>query len=259
MCELMALSAAGPVHPSALLRAFAARDEQNADGWGLAWYDGPALCLVKEPIRWRASRLAGLLMDYDRIRSNLLIAHIREGTTGGAANLADTHPFVRELAGREYAFAHNGTLAASEDEPPLGRWRPVGGTDSERYFCRLLDDLDRSEVSLDDIEGWRWVHEHLESANRRGSLNGVVSDGRTLVVHHDSGGWKGLWHRTGPDPSPAPDPDHEGPVAVVATRPIGGDGWTPFRHGETIVFQDGAVVWSSEAAEADIDPRRAAG
>ncbi|NBO19027.1 MAG: hypothetical protein EBV03_07355, partial [Proteobacteria bacterium] len=40
-------------------------------------------------------------------------------------------PFVRELWGRHFAFAHNGTLRGVKKRP-LGRFRPIGSTDSTK-------------------------------------------------------------------------------------------------------------------------------
>lgn len=68
-----------------------------------------------------------------------MIAHIRKATQG-KITLENSHPFIRELWGRHWIFAHNGDL--HDFDPPLsGRFTPVGNTDSERAFCYLLDQL----------------------------------------------------------------------------------------------------------------------
>jgi glutamine amidotransferase len=142
MCELMALSFARPVSADFSIRAFALRGSENADGWGLAWYPDRSLALVKEPLQWGASAYTGFLESYPNLLSPLYIAHVRHGTTGGKPTHADTHPFARELGGRPYCFAHNGTLEGFE-RLPLGRFHPVGSTDSEHTFCHLLDRVAR--------------------------------------------------------------------------------------------------------------------
>ena len=43
MCELMAMSFEAPVSADFSLREFAARGEENPDGWGLGW------CVTREP------------------------------------------------------------------------------------------------------------------------------------------------------------------------------------------------------------------
>ena len=52
MCELMGLSFERPLAADLSIRAFGTRGEENADGWGLAWYPDRAAAIVKEPIKW---------------------------------------------------------------------------------------------------------------------------------------------------------------------------------------------------------------
>jgi len=51
--------------------------------------------------------------------------------------LSNTHPFVREMWGRNWCFAHNGQLGDFKGEATF--YRPVGDTDSEAAFCDLLN------------------------------------------------------------------------------------------------------------------------
>ena len=54
------------------------------------------------------SPIAKLIREYP-IKSRNVIAHIRKATQG-AVSLQNCHPFVRELWGRNWVFAHNGDL-----------------------------------------------------------------------------------------------------------------------------------------------------
>ena len=67
------------------------------------------------------------------IRSDNIVAHIRKATQGRVA-LENTHPFVRELWGRYWVFAHNGDLkdlrAAPARRVPPGRRRPTASAPS---------------------------------------------------------------------------------------------------------------------------------
>lgn len=65
--------------------------------------------------------------------------YIRKATQG-ATGLENTHPFMRELWGRYWIFAHNGNLIDYQPEFD-GSFLPVGQTDSERAFCHLLQRL----------------------------------------------------------------------------------------------------------------------
>src|SRR6195952_5903664 len=84
------------------------------------------------------------------MRREHVIAHIRKATQGGVA-LENTHPFVRELWGRYWVFAHNGDLKGFA--PKLhAAFRPVGDTDSEQAFCWILQELSKHHASLPTIE-----------------------------------------------------------------------------------------------------------
>jgi len=83
------------------------------------------------------------------IKSDNIIAHIRKATQGRVA-LENTHPFVRELWGRYWVFAHNGDL--KNFNPRLhAAFRPVGETDSERAFCWLMQELAKAHASVPPI------------------------------------------------------------------------------------------------------------
>ena len=97
----------------------------------------------------RNSPVAEMVRRYP-IKSDNVIAHIRKATQGRVA-LENTHPFVRELWGRYWVFAHNGDL--QRFAPRLhAAFRPVGDTDSERAFCWLLQELNKSHASMPGIE-----------------------------------------------------------------------------------------------------------
>jgi len=209
---------------------------------GLAWYSGRSLAIVKEPVQWQASEHARFLQTYAGLRSHLFIAHVREKTVGAEPTHADTHPFGRELLGRDYCFAHNGTLAGVFEQLRLGRYRPIGMTDSEHFFCHLLDalgDLDAAGASLATPESWRWLHAQLMAANKMGQLNCALSDGDRLFCYHDVAGHKGL-HRCR-----VPGVDVGNMGYVVATRPAADPGWEAFRPGELIAFDAGEILFSS--------------
>jgi predicted glutamine amidotransferase len=107
----------------------------HSDGWGLALYDGRRARVCLEPAAAATSPLARHVRD-NPIKTLLAVAHVRRKTRGRVC-LADTHPFQRELWGRCLVFAHNGTVRSARDLP-LGRFRPIGSTDSEHAFCAML-------------------------------------------------------------------------------------------------------------------------
>ena len=257
MCELMAMSFATPISADFTIREFAVRGEENADGWGLGWYPDQSLAVVKEPVKWRASGYADFLESYPHLLSRIYLAHVRHKTLGGEPTHADTHPFAREHGGRDYCFAHNGTLGPPVWSLPLGPALPLGATDSEHAFCYLLREIAARGRHLDAPGDWAWLHGTLAEVNRLGKFNCLMSDGRRVFCYHDAGGWKSLTFRK------VRIRDHQdrhlgdammtidleaGSVnhgIVVATRPLSPEGWHAFRLGELIVLEDGQIRYSS--------------
>ena len=126
--------------------------------------------------------VAKLVKDYP-IHSLNVIAHIRRATVGSRA-LENTHPFQREMWGRYWTFAHNGTL--KEFRPPLeGRYRPVGATDSERAFCYLLERLlaayPEGTGDLKALHGT--IGEVAAYFREHGECNFLLSNGDVLFAH----------------------------------------------------------------------------
>ena len=99
----------------------------HRDGWGIAFYEERGVRAFHDPQPSAHSPLAALVRDYP-IKSRIVIAHVRRANRGKVA-LENTHPFVRELWGRAWTFAHNGQLRGVK-KLPLKFYRPIGTTDS---------------------------------------------------------------------------------------------------------------------------------
>lgn len=268
MCELMGLSFARPISADFSIREFASRGAENADGWGLAWYPDLAVAVVKEPVRWGQTSYTNFLETYPGLRSSIYIAHVRRLTVG-EPTYANTHPFARELNGHDYCFAHNGTLRGRIWELPLGRYRPVGRTDSEHAFCHLLEAI-AQRGRLAAVEDWPWLHAELARLNELGPLNCLLSDGQRLFCYHDQAGYKGLTfrkvHLRDGQTRRFADGDWKIDLAedainhgfVVATHALSSRGWQRFLPGELIVLESGVVAFSSHRGPSDgvfIPPR----
>src|SRR5262245_52775655 len=142
MCELLGMDCNVPTDIVFSFSGLALRGGlkgPHADGWGLALYDGRAARVFLEPEPASHSELARYVRE-NPIKTLLAVAHVRRRTRG-RATLRNTHPFVRELWGRCFVFAHNGTVRDARRHK-LGRFRPIGETDSEHAFCALLSRLD---------------------------------------------------------------------------------------------------------------------
>ncbi len=140
MCELLGMSANVPtdiVFSFTGLMQRGGGTGPHRDGWGIGFYEGRGLRLFQDPAASVASEIARLVQRYP-IKSETVIGHIRQANVGKVC-LANTHPFVRELWGHNWCFAHNGQLP--DFKPPAGFYRPVGDTDSEAAFCSILNRL----------------------------------------------------------------------------------------------------------------------
>src|SRR5687767_2126178 len=185
MCQLLGMNCNVPTDICFSFAGFHRRGgstDHHADGWGIAFFEGPGCRLFLDSKSAVESPIAELVRNYP-IHSTNVIAHIRKATKGAVA-LENTHPFLRELWGRYWIFAHNGTL---ENLPSRldGPYQPVGKTDSEAAFCYLLDRLRSAfpdgpptAAALHETIG-RVTHELVP----HGLFNYMLSNGEYLYTH----------------------------------------------------------------------------
>lgn len=255
MCELLGMECNVPTDIVFSFSALALRGGlkgPHADGWGLALYDGRGVRTFLEPTAAARSPLARFVRE-NPIKTLLAIAHVRRRTRGKIA-LENTHPFVRELWGRPFVFAHNGTLRRVRRHA-LGRFHPIGTTDSEHAFCILLDRLARrfsryprpSELAaaVADIGG---------ALGEGGTFNFLLGDGRHLfarcatklayIVRKAPFGKATLADdNLRIDFSKVTTPRDR--VAVIATTPLTRDEvWTTGKPGEMWTFDRGALLFT---------------
>jgi glutamine amidotransferase len=193
--------------------------------------------------------VAELIRRYP-IKSRNVISHIRKATQGAVA-LENCHPFVRELWGRYWVFAHNGDL--KDFHPRLhAAFRPVGSTDSERAFCWIMQELAKSHAGVPTVQELSiTLRELAQQVARHGTFNFLLSNGQALWAHAST-----LLHhveRRHPfahaqladedlsvDFSSVTTPADR--VALVVTTPLTtNEAWTAFAPGELKVFVDGEL------------------
>ncbi|MDB5744135.1 MAG: glutamine amidotransferase, class-II [Polaromonas sp.] len=265
MCQLLGMNCNAPTDVTFSFRGFARRGGQtdhHGDGWGIAFFEGDAVEGGDRGLRHFvdhlpacASPVAELIRRYP-IKSRNVIAHIRKATQGRVA-LENCHPFVRELWGRYWVFAHNGNLAAFS--PRLhGSFRPVGGTDSERAFCWLMQELAKSHADVPSVQELSiTLRELAAQIAPHGTFNFLLSNGQALWAHASSKPDSPILyyverrhpfaHATLSDEDVSVNfQDHTQPtdrVAVVVTAPLTtNETWTAFAPGELKVFEGGALI-----------------
>ena len=157
----------------------------HRDGWGIAFFEGMGARVFLDPQPSCDSPVAELVRRYP-IRSLNAIAHIRKATQG-PTGLENTHPFMRELWGRYWIFAHNGNLL--DYQPDFdGSFLPVGQTDSERAFCHLLQRLrQRFPQAMPMASLLHAAIEEFAAETRTfGSFNFLLSNGDRLFAHRST-------------------------------------------------------------------------
>ncbi len=181
MCQLLGMNANTPTDVMFSFTGFATRAEEHKDGFGIAFFEGAGVRLMVDAQSARVSPVAEMVRRYP-IKSDNIVSHIRKATQG-SITLANTHPFVRELWGRYWVFAHNGDLKGFC--PRLhGAFRPVGETDSERAFCWLMQELAKAHASVPTIaELTATLRELAPLAAAHGTFNFMLSNGQALWAH----------------------------------------------------------------------------
>ncbi|MBI3532087.1 MAG: class II glutamine amidotransferase [Curvibacter sp. PD_MW3] len=251
MCQLLGMNCNVPTDVMFSFAGFAergGRTDHHGDGWGIAFFEDKGLRHFVDHQSACVSPVAELIRHYP-IKSRNVISHIRKATQG-AVTLENCHPFVRELWGRYWVFAHNGDL--KNFAPRLhGSFHPVGNTDSEQAFCWLLQELAKSHADVPSVaELTLTLRELAPQIAKHGTFNFLLSNGEALWAHASTQ----LYHVVRQHPfgsATLRDEDlsvnfaeHAAPgdrVAVVVTAPLTTDEvWTPFAPGELRVFVDGA-------------------
>lgn len=183
MCELLAMSANTPTDLCFSFTGLTRRGGETGphkDGWGVTFYEGRGVRSFHESSASASSRIAEVVQTHP-IQSELAICHIRQANVG-AVCLANTHPFIRELWGHYWTFAHNGQIEGLSFAP--GFYEPVGSTDSEALFCDLLN---RCRSGLDRRASLETLTQRLAElcgiyANH-GVFNLLLSNGDWLFTH----------------------------------------------------------------------------
>ena len=283
MCDLLGMCFNRPIRPTFSFYNFRFKDNRNPDGWGVAFYpfsqnnrsDKSAL-VIKEARPATSSDLAQKLIGYDYLCSNIIISHVRASSGSDIAH-RNTHPFYREFNGKEYIFAHNGTLNANAlvEEFENAHHNPIGETDSEKAFCIILNGMNERGISRWSNEDFIWIGEVLREINTHGYLNCLLSDGESLFCYADKDKYNCLSYIERRHPfneitlldknkkqpntgfvnlSSIKDPSDHGFIiaTTVRTGKPTNEHWIPFIGGELKIFRGGELIFSSLGTQQSI-------
>lgn len=255
MCELLGMSANVPTDICFSFSGLMKRGgdtSHHKDGWGIAFYEGAGCRTFHDPEPSATSKIAQLICNYS-IKSKTVISHIRKATHG-QVNLVNTHPFVREMWGRNWAFAHNGKLPGIRKRK-LEHFHPVGDTDSEHAFCWMLDQIrnhfakpPRGRKALA-----RLIQDLADDVARSGGIfNMLLSDSHVLFAYNTTK-LSYLTRRAPFGQAQLVDDDMAidfctetnatDIVTVIATTPLtDNETWAPLKHNTLYVFHNGLIV-----------------
>src|SRR4029078_11827227 len=184
--------------------------------------------------------------------SRNVICHIRKANRGKVC-LENTHPFVRELWGRNWCYAHNGQLKGIKNVLQLKHFNPVGTTDSEYAFCWMLDEIIKKfKTPPKNAALWKLLAALCEELSSFGVFNILLSDSKYLYAHCST---KLVWiTRKAPfgkaklvDDDLSVDFQHKmAPndiITVLATTPLtDNEEWHKAQKGEFLIFKDGERI-----------------
>ena len=271
MCELFAMSSRLDSDVNLSLEEFSRHgglDGPHKDGWGIAYYSGRDVRLMKETEPASDSACVRFIREHP-FASPLVVSHIRKATQGGPA-LRNCQPFLRELGGAMHVFAHNGHLAQRRlrDRLALGAFRPVGETDSEWAFCALLERMRKLWLGARRAppleRRFPIVARFAREIRDLGPANFLYADGDALFAHGDR-----RVHADGIRPPglhllsrrcragearlvteglSIESSDGEQNVVLFASVPLTKEsGWKPLGEGQLICARRGKVTSSSTA------------
>ncbi len=263
MCELLGMNCAEPTDAIFSFTGFAERGGTTSyhdDGWGIAFFEDKACRLFVDHQPSAKSPVAELIKHY-RIKSKNTIAHIRDATQGGTA-LENCHPFVRELWGHHWVFAHKGDL--QNYHPFLsGTYQPVGSTDSERAFCAIMQGLrERFPSTHPPLEQiFTALTEITREISQHGAFNFLLSNGQAMFAHCST-----LQHyliRCQPFATAhlididisidfATCTTSKDRIAVIATHPLTrNEAWQAFKPGDLFMFENGELALQANIPVSD--------
>jgi len=254
MCELFAMSANVPTDACFSFKGLMQRGGKTGphkDGWGIGFYCAKRAQMFHDDRPCYDSSIAQLIANQP-IKSEVVIGHIRQANSG-AINLQNTHPFLRELWGRDWVCAHNGQL---KNQPVCdqGYYQRVGSTDSEKAFVSILNHI-RNEFPKKPKympPVWRRMHQLCMALNHFGVFNLVISNSTELMAFCSTK----LFYLTRRAPfgvAELIDDDvtinfqahttEQDIVTVVATQPLtNNEHWVEMQAGQMIVLKKGQVV-----------------
>ncbi|PIE47755.1 MAG: class II glutamine amidotransferase [Gammaproteobacteria bacterium] len=281
MCQLLGMNCNTPTDIGFSFSGFRQRGgntDHHTDGFGIAFFEqhngykhkqthtnghehlpNVGLRIFHDNKPSHESPVADLISHYP-IKAMNVIAHIRKATQGQNC-LANTHPFVREVWGEQWVFAHNGQMNAQfvkrcqrlQANGNAEHYQPVGDTDSEIAFCYLLNRLKSSfKQKPTDHELHHFLITQCRLLAANGLFNCLLSNGNWQLAYAGSL----LFYLTRQAPfgkAVLSDEDmsinfsdvttDKDKVTIMTTIPLtDNETWQQLAVNECVIFKDGDVI-----------------
>ncbi|QPB43310.1 class II glutamine amidotransferase [Rodentibacter haemolyticus] len=253
MCQLLGMNCNTPTDIVFSFEGFRRRaglTDCHSDGFGIAFFEGRGVRIFRDNRAASLSPIADCVKQY-KIKSLNVIAHIRKATQG-EVNIENTHPFIREIWGENWVFAHNGNL---KDLPDMSEnfCQPIGSTDSEAAFCYMAEYLkNRFRKKPTEMQIFEAIQEITKKLSTHGTFNFILSNGEWMIAHCSTNlhyltrkAPFGKAHRIDDDGViDFNDYAKEGDkVTIVTTFPLTKDEpWTKMENGGFVFFKEGDKV-----------------
>ena len=253
MCQLLGMNCNTPTDIVFSFEGFRRRaglTDCHSDGFGIAFFEGRGVRIFRDNRPASLSPIADCVKQY-KIKSLNVIAHIRKATQG-AVSIENTHPFIREIWGENWVFAHNGNL---KDLPNMSEsfCQPIGSTDSEAAFCYMAEFLkSRFKKKPTEMQIFQAIQEVSKELAAHGTLNFILSNGEWMIAHCSTNlhylvrkAPFGKAHRIDDDGvidfnDYAKDGDK---VTIITTFPLTKDEpWTKMENGGFVFFKEGDKI-----------------
>lgn len=256
MCQLLGMNCNTPTDITFSFEGFRRRaglTDVHTDGFGIAFFEGKGVRIFRDNRPGASSPMADLVSQY-RIKSFNVIAHIRKATKGDV-NLENTHPFIREIWGENWVFAHNGTVENLQ-HCPNSHYQPIGTTDSEIVFCCLAARLkERFPKKPSEKDIFDAVIEFTSEIAKLGVLNFILSNGQWMIARCSTN----LHYvtRKAPFGTALRDDDvmidfreytqETDKVTIITTKPLTkNEEWKKMKNGGYVFFKDGDLLYEVE-------------
>ncbi|MHA1867385.1 MAG: class II glutamine amidotransferase [Candidatus Heimdallarchaeaceae archaeon] len=110
-------------------------------------------------------------------KGDIALLHARKASPGIEINIKNNHPFEQEFLGKKWVFMHNGTIK-KEIIFDKNKFNPKGTTDSEKYFFKLLELIEKngslsSKAVCNLIKEWDYSGANFILANNEKVWVGV--------------------------------------------------------------------------------------